>query len=457
MPSPGIYPEPMSACWEKIQNNLEKSLKPGIFQVWIKPLQGELLDNTLFLTAPNEFVASWVRERLQDTIREMAANELGVDPEICIQGTNGHSKSRYSPLMQATGQQSLALPLEYSSRGADQVQTWRFRFEDFVVGSCNQLAYAACTSVCQRDFPADNIFLSSAPGLGKTHLMQSIGNHICSQKKDGRARIAYLLSEQFGNQMVQALKSREIEKFKSRYRDNVDLLLLEDIHFFQGKAKMQEELLSVVKSLLENGNKVVFTSSFLPKELDKVDSQLTSYFCSGLLTPIQKPDFDLRLRLVEKKASGYHLKIPSKLTELIASTITADIRQLESCIQNLALKSRLLQQEITSALVREVLQNYNRGQEVPDLNQIIQFVCEVFELPLAKLRSQSRKRQVVMARNTAFYLARKYTDLSLKDIGQHFNRRHSTVLKGITCLEREMQRNSTAGRQLLRIMEKLEQ
>jgi chromosomal replication initiator protein len=359
--------------------------------------------------------------------------------------------------MQASGQQSLALPLEYSSTAPEQGPTWRFRFEDFVVGSCNQLAYAACTSVCQEDFPADNIFLSSPPGLGKTHLMQSIGNHLCSRKKDSSAKIAYLLSEQFGNQMVQALKSREIEKFKSRYRDNVDLLLLEDIHFFQGKAKMQEELLSVVKSLLENGNKVVFTSSFLPKELDKVDSQLTSYFCSGLLTPIQKPDFDLRLRLVEKKAQRYQLKIPSKMAELIATTITSDIRQLESCIQNLVLKSRLLQQEITPPLVREVLQNYARSHEEPDLNQIIRFVCEVFELPLAKLKSQSRKRQVVMARNTAFYLARKYTDLSLKDIGQHFNRRHSTVLKGITCLEREMQRNSAAGQQLLRIMDKMEQ
>lgn len=442
----------MEQVWEKIQHNLKKSLKSGIFQVWIKPLQGSVQDNTLFISAPNEFVASWIRDRLQHKILQTATEALGYEPDLRIQATD--QKTNFQPLLTNNNQHRMHLPIHYDQACAS-AKSWRFCFEDFVVGDCNQLAYAACTSLCNTEFPAGSIFLCSGPGLGKTHLLQAIGNHVCQNKKQNCISVAYVSSEQFANQMVQALKSKEIDKFKRMYRDNVDLLLLEDIHFFQGKTKMQEELLSLIKVLEAQGNKVVFTSSFLPKELDKVDSQLTSYFCSGFLAPINKPDFDLRLRLIKKKSKHFQIDIPDDICNEVACKITSDIRQLESCIQNMALKARLLKQNITSALARDVLQNYSQENQVPSLENITNFVCSTFELVLDKLRSKSRKQQVVLARNTAFYLARKHTNLSLKDIGEHFNRRHSTVIKGITNLEREISRDSSLGRQLAIIEDKM--
>lgn len=444
----------MKGTWEKIQSNLEKSLKSGIFKVWIKPLQGEVQDNSLNLKAPSEFVASWVRERLSETIKEEAAHQLGYVPTLYISG-NGHSQNNSQEnTPKAKKEQRLSLPIDYSYQF--KKKTWRYAFEDFVVGNSNRLAYTACSSMCNMNFPADHIFICSGPGLGKTHLLQAMGHYFYKNCNQEPLKVMYVSSEQFANQLVRAIKSKKVEEFKSQYRDNIDLLLLEDIHFFQGKEKMQEELLSIIKSLEAKGNKFVFSSSFLPKELRKIDQKLTSYFCSGVLAPIDKPDYDFRFLLIQKKARQYNLNLTSHVEDLIARKITSDIRQIESCIQNIALKSQMLQEKVSHDLAQEVLQNYTQNQETLDIDQIVQSICKTFEISFEKLRSKSRKKQLVMARNTAFYLARKHTDLSLKNIGQYLNRRHSTVLKGITNIEKEIVQESQTGRQLTRVVEAVE-
>jgi len=446
----------MSNTWQQIQSHLEKSLKPGIFQVWIKPLQAEVQDGTLCLSAPNEFVASWVRDRLQESIVQAAAHTLGYTPRLSV---SGHKDSKPGPqlIQPAPAQRQAPLPGSSSKPASSSPYRWRYKFDNFVVGSCNQLAYAACSGLCNQDFPAGSVFLCSSPGLGKTHLLHSIGHHLCQQKKQDGVNVCYLPAEHFANQMVKAIKQREVDTFKAKYRQNVDVLLLEDVHFFQGKAKMQEELLSLIKDLGEQGSKVVFSSSFLPKELGKVDSQLASYFCSGVLAPIQKPDLDFRVRLLQAKAQSKGLQISDSLCHLIASSIRSDVRQMESCLHNLSLKASLLQETVNEEMTREVLQNYTQESKIPDLADIIDCVCRAFDMSLTALQSKSRKRAIVSARNTAFYMARKYTSLSLKDIGGQFNRRHSTVLKGITNVEREISKDSNLGHQVLRIMDQLVQ
>jgi len=447
----------MNEGWKNIQNILAQSLNSGVYQVWIKPLQGVVQDKKLIITAPNNFVASRIKERLQDTITDAAYRVLGFRPYLELQeGKNVDPIDSPEKSLQKkpTPQKELSLPSTESEKNLNSFK-WRFKFDDFIVGSCNQLAYSACQSLCESDFPAGTLFLSSSAGLGKTHLLQAIGNYLCRIKNQSHLCISYLSSEQFANQMISAIKKGEINEFKKRFRENIDMLLLEDIHFFQGKAKMQEELLSLIKELESNGKKVVFSSSFLPKDLNKVDSQLTSYFCSGLLAPIQPPDYDLRRRVVEKKAEKFQINITDKITDKIASTIENDVRQLESCIQNLALKSKVLNQEISSDLVREVLKNYIQPGSNIDMNKLIDLICNSFEIPRNKLSSKSRKKDIVVARNSAFFLGRKYTNLSLNEIGKHLNRRHSTVLKGITSMEQEIKKDSHIGRQLNRIEEKL--
>lgn len=439
----------MNGGWDRIQSILLKKLKPGIFQLWIKPLKGALDTHHLTLVAPNAFVASWVKNKLASDICEAAAEILGTPPSLSI---DSESESREEAVSQKSEAKPIALPLQYHHE-TNQAPQWRYCFEDFMVGPCNEMAYVACNSISKNLFPADQLFLCSGPGLGKTHLLQAIGSHF--NQTHASTRVGYVTAEHFCNQMIMAFKAREIEKFKARYRDGYDVLMVEDIHFFQGKEKMQEELLATIKYFQDRGRKVVFSSSFLPKELSKLDGHLASQFCSGFLTVIQEPDLTLRKHIVLAKAKNLQIQIPENVTTYVAETIRSDIRQLESCIRSLAFKARLLNQQITLDLAREVIRHYAKDGLKPDIDNIIGHICRSFSIPLEQLRSKSKRQEIVHARNTAFYLARMHTNLSLQDIGDRFNRRHSTVIKGISNVESELHRETSLGRQLKRVIDKV--
>ncbi len=352
----------------------------------------------------------------------------------------------------ATGSRQLDLPMP-SSDMVPARAGWQFSFDDFVVGPSNQLAYAAARALCDKTLESDQMFLSSTSGLGKTHLLQAVGQTICSVSNRQQVRVEYLTAEEFGRQWVQALRSNEVERFKARFREGVDILLLEDVHFFQGKEKMQDELLATMKSLNARGAKVILSSSFLPRELKDVDATLVSRFCSGFLAVIERPGFETRKRILEQKAKTFHVSLPENVAELLAERVNSDIRQLEACLQNLILKARLLNHKITLELACEVLSHYEVESPQFSMERIVEFVCDAFDLSPTQLGSKSRQRQIVQARNAAFFLARKYTDLSLKDIGGKFNRKHSTVIKGITNVEREIHLETPTGRQLARTVE----
>ncbi len=440
----------MSEKWEKIKKELEKSLKSGIFELWIKPLRGDFEDNTLFLKAPNNFVASWVKKKLFSEIKRITSEVLNKkDIDVVVQcSSNGNGKL---PLKRTS------LPFLGNFYGKKKIIVWRHSFDDFVVGLSNELAYNVCNLLCKNRSMANSLFLFSTSGLGKTHLLHAIGNYFYKNGRERVIKIAYLSSDQFANMMVQAFKNGSFSSFKEFYSNNVDILLLEDIHFFQGKYKMQEELLSIIKILENKGKNVVFTSSFMPKELQKVDSQLASYFCSGLIIPINKPDFDLRYRIIERDIKKLQVSFLPEVCEFVAKSITADIRQLRSCVQNIAFKASLLnKQKVDISIAKDVIQNYVTHEVQINLKEIINLVCNAFRLPIDALKSKSRRRELVIARNTAFYLARRFTELSLKEIGKHLNRRHSTVLKGITTIEKEVKRDSAVGRQVLEIAKRLE-
>lgn len=471
---------PMNAQWDQIRQILRKTVNPGLFHVWIAPLTAELHGTSLRLQAPNEFVAVWVRDRLLEQIRQAAVSVLGQLGEISVvaetaavpgateagavpgamvsaSAVSGGAApapfpSPFPPSSPPSGPRQLGLPL--MAREASRPRPcWQFSFDDFVVGPSNQLAYAAALALCDRTLDSDQVFLSSAPGLGKTHLLQAMGRRLSGLSNKQQARVEYLTAEEFGRLWVQAFKGQELERFKARFRDSLDILLLEDVHFFQGKARMQDELMATMKALHARGAKVIFTSTFAPRELKDLDSTLASRLCSGFMAIIEKPGFETRKRIVEQKARTFHVALPDNVAELLAERIHADIRKLESCIQNLVLKARLLNQKITLELACEVLNHYEPEIPLFSLERIIEFVCDAFDLSPQQLGSKTRQRAIVQARNAAFFLARKYTDMSLQDIGDKFNRKHSTVLKGIANVEREMTLETPAGRQIARTVE----
>lgn len=449
----------VDTAWKQILHSLEKSLNPGLFTVWIKPLSGRVDGGKLTLSAPNEFVANWVRDRLLTVIRESAAEVLGGEPRITmeVQARKQPPKKakpvgRKFPDTEKRAQ--LGLPLDHAPKPI-VAPSWRFSFDDFVVGPSNELACAASKSMSNSIFNSDHLFLSSGPGLGKTHLLQSVGNALCNSANRKHVRVACLSSEDFATRMVLSIKARQVDQFKAQFREGIDVLLLEDVHFFRGKEKMQEELLCTLNALRDRGCKVVLTSSFMPKEFSGVDDRLVSRFCSGFLAQIDRPDMETRRRIVLDKARRLQVDVPVEVSELLAERITTDIRQLESCLNNLVLKARLLNRAVTMNLAWEVLENYAVQNASPGFTDIIDFICKSYSLSHDELKSKSRKRQVVLARNTAFYLARRHTDLSLKAIGERLGRRHSTVLKGITKVEREISMQTPLGRQIQNTAERL--
>jgi chromosomal replication initiator protein len=434
--------------WPKLLLMLENRLEQGLFTLWIRPLTASVQGNSLELQAPNEFVATWVRERLADVVREAAQELTGkrVDLTVVVRKPVPVAEP-VAATPQLKTAPALALPLDYRPRPMTDAR-WRFSFEDFVVGPCNELACAASKGLCNDALAADHLFLSAGPGLGKTHLLHAIGRQLATRSNRSRLSIACLSAEEFATRLVLAIKAREAARFKTEFRDSVDVLLLEDIHFFQGKGKLQDELLMTLKALQARGCKVVLTSSFLPRELDQVDPQLVSCFASGFLALMDAPDFATREEIVRRKARSLQVQVPDDVTGLLAERLTTDIRQLESCLNNLVLKARLLGQQITTELAWQVLENYAAQSTSPDLERIVSFVCKCYGIDEFELLSKSRNQQTVLARNTAFYLCRKHTALSLAAIGERLGRKHSTVLKGIINVEREISHQTPLGRQL---------
>ncbi|QLA16121.1 chromosomal replication initiator protein DnaA [Desulfolutivibrio sulfoxidireducens] len=448
----------MEQLWTQTKLILEKTVSPGLFHLWIKPLTAQVAGETLELTAPNAFVAAWVNERLLDAIAEAAASVMGKRPKVAVvaadarPGPHPHEKDR-GPKAPVTIV-PLGLPPAMPLRTVAE-DRFRFSFDDFVVGPSNELAYVASKGICERTLASEQLFITSAPGLGKTHLLQAIGQQLCLGGGKARPRVVYLTAEEFAGRLIMAIKARDVERFKTSFRESVDVLLLEDIHFFRDKPRIQAELLNTLKALRSRGCRLVFTSSFLPKELSGVDDQLASRFCSGFLAGIEPPDLPTRKRILERKAAVHQVLLPENVSDLLAEHLRADIRQIESCIQNLALKARLLNRGISLEMAWEVLGNYKLENPTLTLDDIVDYVCDVYRISPELLSSKSRKREHVLARNTAFLLARRHTELSLQDIGQRFNRRHSTVVKGITTLERHLSLETPLGRQIEKTMERL--
>lgn len=461
--------------WLEIQRILESSLPAGSYKVWIAPLIGRMEDGDdgcrLRLTAPTDFAAETIRARFLDAIEAAAAPLLEAPLTVLIEAAapkkpvsetaapaqtgaprpaaapaRPRALPAESPQPAVADFDQLGLPLFHASPEATPLHP-RYSFDNYVVGGSNQLAFAAARSICDADLSMDCLFLASGPGLGKTHLAQAMGNALCRQSNRSTCRVEYMGAEEFGARFVAALKAREIESFKARY-GTADLLLLEDVHFLQGKEKMQDELLSIVKALQAKGARVVFSSSFAPRDLKDMDSQLASRFCSGVVAVIDAPDFETRKRILKNKASHHQVTLPEDVTELLADRIKTDVRQIESCIKGLALKARLLKENITMGMAWEMLSQYAQPMAMLDLDGIIRSVSQACGVSADQMLSRSHKQQYVMARNAVFYLARKHTELTLKEIGRRMNRTHATVIKGISSLEREIARETPKGRQI---------
>ncbi len=394
-------------------------------------------------------------------VRPSAASEMArPSAQSSVQPS---SKASAQPHQQkAMVQQSLvpSMPLNQGltvSGDALMRKQWRYSFDDFVVGPSNDMATTAARDLCRPQSFVETLFVSSDPGLGKTHIVQSAVRQIL-EDRGSNARVAYLTGDEFYARFRMGLVNDNLDDFMGRVRA-LDFLLLDDIQSLAGKAKTQELLLSLVKHLKDRGSRVVFSSRFQPRDLKKLDSQLVSLVSSGIQTSMQDPDYEMRCEILRSKAKARHAVLPEEVVALLADGIEGDVRQLESCLQTLLLKGRVLNTGITPELAAEVLSqfgNLKKGANKLTIDGLIGCISREYSITEKQLCSCLRRRLYVEARNVLFYLARKYTNLTLVQIGARVNKRHSTVLKGIATIEHNLSAETATGRQTAAVVRLIE-
>ncbi|MGD8266930.1 MAG: chromosomal replication initiator protein DnaA, partial [Desulfobacterales bacterium] len=341
-----------------------------------------------------------------------------------------------------------------------QVNTGRylrrdFTFDQFVVGRNNDFAFSASLSLASSRHAAQNcLYLLSDTGLGKSHLTQAIGHHILQDRPQDR--VYYTTAEDFSNEMVAAFRNDHLEKFKGKYRDQCDVLLLEDVHHLGGKERTQQELSATLDSLFESGKKIIFSSCYSPSEIPRLTDKLRSRFSYGLISNIDPPKFGTRVRILEKKAGDKSIQVSKDVIHYLASELSDDIRQLESGLIQVAAKSSLLGCTIDMKLVESVLRNMVRKRKTITIDVIKKVVCRHYGVSHQDLVSRSRKQAIVRPRQVAIFLSRRYTDAPLQTIGKSFNRYHATALHSINAVEKGLRESAALRQQIALISEKLE-
>ena len=429
--------------WETLRESLQETLPESEYSLWIKPLVCQRQDSQMLeLAGPDRFFCSWVRDRYLELINRKL-QELGA---ACQAVTL--SVAAQPPLQiecHKSGQ--LRLPGVHAHTSRLRSLHPGYTFDQFMVGQSNVLARSACQALAQGDRTFGNcLFINSSTGLGKSHLTQAVV-HLVLQNAPG-TMLHYLTAQQFSAEMVSGIRAKTMDQFSSKYIQNCDMLLVEDIHTLVGKNKTQEELNTILDYLIKSGKRVILTAGVAPAQLDGIDADFRSRMTSGLVTSIEAPEYTTRVNIIRHKAGIHDLRLDDDLVDLLAQHLNGDIRRIESALIGLKGKSTLLGEPPDQAMVREVLCGLLPAPAQLNGEAIRNFVSTQFRVSVEEMMSRSRKRAVSFPRQVAMYMTRKYTSQSLADIGGLYNRDHSTVLHAIRTITRDMSRNASVGEQI---------
>lgn len=439
--------------WNKIKEILSEKLPESAYSLWIAPISAqENGGNVLELTCPDAFFRSWVSEKYGTAIEEAALRLVDHQNLQVVFRTD----------CQAAGQPLLAAPRQPARlpdipRIKSTIRTLhpRFTFNEFIVGSCNLMAHSACADIAMNDTAIGNcIYVKAGTGLGKSHLTHAVAHHIIENRP--ATRLNYLTAQQLTAEMVKNIKNNTMQHFKDKYHRQCDVLLIEDVHTLAGRLKTQAELSEALDILLETGKKIIFTSSMGPREIPDIDSAIRSRLLSGMVTTINPPTMETRVKIIRRKAEINDLLLNEEQIVYLAENIRGDIRQVESAIVSLKAQCALLQTTPDLGMLKETLTNIVGLQRNLSPIVIRDFIAGQFKIEVAELQSKSRKQSIALPRQIAMYLSRKYTDMPLADIGRAFNRDHSTVVHAIRTITDKRNRNTSLRRQMELLEDRLE-
>ena len=413
----------MQNLWDTCLRRLEQELPAQQFNTWIRPLapEAEIASDTLVLTAPNRFVLELVRERfaarIERLVAETSGREVGLrlvlarGGELSLRPTAPAARAAAEPVVQERSR---------LNRG--------FSFDSFVTGKANQLARAAAIQVAENPGISYNpLFVYGGVGLGKTHLVQAIGNQVADRRP--QARIRYIHAEQYVTDVVRAYQQKSFDEFK-RYYHSLDLLLIDDIQFFSNKGRTQEEFFYAFNALVEAHKQIVITCDTYPKEIAGMEERLISRFGWGLTVAIEPPELEMRVAIVLKKAEAEAVPVSEEIAFFIAKHIRSNVRELEGALKKVLAFARFTGRELSLDLAKEALRDIlNLNSRQVSVEGIQKTVAEYFKIKISDMHSKKRSRNVARPRQVAMALAKDLTQMSLPEIGEAFgNRDHTTVL-----------------------------
>ncbi|MGP1957832.1 MAG: chromosomal replication initiator protein DnaA [Arsenophonus sp.] len=437
------------SLWQKCLTRLQDELPATEFSMWIRPLQAEFSANTLALYAPNRFVLAWVKDKYINNINKLLSNfcgsnipilkfEVGNKPQITQDSISVYktiNKTFFTPINSTTNTNLDNIHIQDNITYRSNVNH-KHTFSNFIEGKSNQLARAAASQVADNPGGAYNpLFLYGGTGLGKTHLLHAVGNNIVTYKAS--AKIVYMHSERFVQDMVKSLQNNAIEDFKRHYR-SVDVLLIDDIQFFANKERSQEEFFHTFNALLEGNQQIIITSDRYPKEIIGVEDRLKSRFSWGLTVGIEPPELETRVAILMKKADENKMQLSDEVAFFIAKRLRSNVRELEGALNRVIANANFIGCIITIDFVREVLRDLLILEEkFFTIDNIQKTVAEYYKIKLADLLSKRRSRSVARPRQMAMALIKELTNHSLPEIGDAFGGRdHTTVLHACRKIEK---------------------
>ncbi len=421
---------PLDDIWQKSLPLMRSEVGESVFDLWLSPVRlVQIKDGAAVVEVPNRFYKEWIEDYHPDLIRAALSKvtESDVNVKYRVAAREDASIKKLDARLE-NRKTKLARKGIYLNP--------RYTFDTFVVGPSNQIAHAAAMAVAADPGKLYNpLFVYGGVGLGKTHLVTAIGNHAVDRFRD--LNVLYVPAEQFTTEVVSAFRHNKAEELKNRYR-NLDVLLIDDVQYVEGKDYTQEELFHTINALYERQKQIVLSSDRPPKEIRSVTDRLRSRFSMGLTTDIQLPGFELRVGIIQKKAAENRINIPQDVVELLASKVTTNIRDMEGCLIRLGAHSSLTGSPISAEMAKTVLKDLIREADRPlTVDGILKAVAEHFGLKPQELKARKRTKGIAQPRQLAMFLARELTDLSLSDIGKQMGGKdHATVIYACKQIEK---------------------
>ena len=444
----------MHKIWENIKLLLSDKIGLTNFKTWIEPLEcsKEEGNQVLNIVCPNVYHKNKIGTKYKSFIVE-SLKELKQDVDFVLT-VDESSKKESLPLLKKTQKVQAKIPEINKYPNMARVLQPSFTFDNFVVGKGSELPYTSILSIVSNEkFVQNSVFLYSETGMGKSHLSQAAANYILASNPN--KRFWYITANDFASEMIYSLRNDKMDSFKDKYRLNCDVLIIDNVHSLSKKNATQGELLTTLDYLFNANKKVIFSSLYMPFEIEHLNKNLSSRLSSSLVSVIEKPDFKTRRRILKKKEKKNNVSLPENVRDYLADTLTLNIRELESGFINLITNSNLLSQKIDINLAEKVVNSMINRKDMISVDYIKKVVCKEYGISMEDVSSKSRKRVIVTPRQIAMYLARKYTDQPLESISRSFNKNVGTTIYAINAVESDMKEKKGIYKKVYHIAEKI--